>query len=92
MGPRSTAIRRFYSRRDGGGLSLETKGVAVGICTNKPEGLAQTLLMRLGIRGEFAALVGADTLPVRKPDPAPLFEARGARRGARDRSILIGDT
>ncbi|PWK60728.1 HAD-IA family hydrolase [Roseicyclus mahoneyensis] len=71
---------------------LKDNGVAVGICTNKPEGLAETLLTRLGIRGEFAALVGADTLPVRKPDPAPLFEAVARAGGARDRSILIGDT
>lgn len=71
---------------------LKSKGVAVGICTNKPEGLAQTLLTRLGIRDDFAALVGADTLTVRKPDPAPLIEAVARAGGALDRSILIGDT
>ncbi len=73
-------------------LRLKSNGVAVGICTNKPEGLAETLLARLGIRGEFAALVGADTLPVRKPDPAPLREAVARSGGALGRSILIGDT
>jgi len=71
---------------------LKANGIAVGICTNKPEALAQALLGRLGIRGEFAALVGADTLPVRKPDPAPFFEAVARARGAVERSILIGDT
>jgi phosphoglycolate phosphatase len=71
---------------------LKSAGVAVGICTNKPEGLADTLLTRLGIRQEFAALVGADTLPVRKPDPAPFLAAVARTGGARDRSILIGDT
>ena len=73
-------------------LRLKANGVAVGICTNKPEGLARTLLARLGIRDEFAALVGADTLPVRKPDPAPLVEAVARSGGALERSILIGDT
>lgn len=71
---------------------LKSSGVAVGICTNKPEGLAETLLARLGIRGDFAALVGADTLPVRKPDPAPLVEAVARSGGALGRSVLIGDT
>jgi phosphoglycolate phosphatase len=71
---------------------LKSNGIAVGICTNKPEGLAETLLARLGIRGDFAALIGADTLPVRKPDPAPLVEAVARSGGALDRSILIGDT
>jgi phosphoglycolate phosphatase len=71
---------------------LKSNGIAVGICTNKPEGLAETLLTRLGIRGEFASLIGADTLPVRKPDPAPLFEAVARAGGVAGRSCLIGDT
>lgn len=71
---------------------LKARGIAVGICTNKPEGLAETLLTRLGVRAEFAALVGADTLPVRKPDPAPFFEAVARAGGARGQSCLIGDT
>ena len=71
---------------------LKARGIAVGICTNKPEGLAETLLTRLGVRAEFAALVGADTLPLRKPDPAPFFEAVARSGGARGQSCLIGDT
>jgi len=46
-------------------------GYRVGICTNKPEGLAEALMQRLGMRDMFGALVGADTLPTRKPDAAP---------------------
>lgn len=71
---------------------LKARGIAVGICTNKPEGLAETLLTRLGVRAEFAALIGADTLPLRKPDPAPFFEAVARAGGARGQSCLIGDT
>ena len=73
-------------------VRLKARGIAVGICTNKPEGLAETLLTRLGVRAEFAALVGADTLPLRKPDPAPFFEAVARAGGARGQSCLIGDT
>ena len=51
--------------------TLRRQGHAVAICTNKPEGLAETLMKTLGVRDLFGALVGADTLPVRKPDPAP---------------------
>jgi phosphoglycolate phosphatase len=72
--------------------ALSSKGYAVAICTNKPERLAEQLLQALGVREAFAALIGADTLPVRKPDPAP-FRAAVERAGGRvDRSILIGDT
>ena len=56
--------------------ALKSAGFSVGICTNKPEGLARQLLTELDVIDAFGSLVGADTLPVRKPDPAPLFEAR----------------
>jgi phosphoglycolate phosphatase len=71
---------------------LRADGVAVGICTNKPDHLAELLLARLGVRGLFASMIGANTLPVRKPDPAPLFAAIDALGGDRARSVLIGDT
>ncbi|QBX99502.1 HAD family hydrolase [Rhodophyticola sp. CCM32] len=71
---------------------LRTAGLAVGICTNKPEALAETLMTRLGVRDRFDALVGADTLPVRKPDPAPYRLAVERAGGTLARSLLIGDT
>jgi phosphoglycolate phosphatase len=67
-------------------------GFATAICTNKPEALAETLTQRLGIRGLFGALVGADTLAVRKPDPAPYLEALRRVGGDLRRSFLLGDT
>lgn len=72
--------------------ALRQAGFRVGICTNKPEGLADLLLCRLGVRGLFGSLVGADTLPVRKPDPAPYRLAVTQAGGDPARSILIGDT
>lgn len=72
--------------------ALKSRGYPVGICTNKPEGLAETLMTRLGVRDAFGALVGADTLPVRKPDPEHLFET--VRRCGADPAMtcLVGDT
>ena len=72
--------------------ALRTAGYATGICTNKPERLAEVLMTRLGVRGLFGSLIGADTLPVRKPDPAP-YRLSVERAGGRvENSILIGDT
>lgn len=71
---------------------LGAAGYAVGICTNKPQGLAEALLTRLGVRGAFASLIGADTLPVRKPDPAPYLAAVRAAGGDPAASLLVGDT
>ncbi len=72
--------------------ALKSQGFAVSICTNKPEGLAELLLQTLGVRQVFAALVGADTLPVRKPDPAPYRAAVERAGGSVGRSMLVGDT
>ncbi|MEP4194981.1 MAG: HAD-IA family hydrolase [Aliishimia sp.] len=72
--------------------TLKARGYGVGICTNKPEGLAETLMTRLGVRSAFASLVGADTLPVRKPDPEPLFEAVRRAGGNPQLCCLIGDS
>ncbi|GHA53367.1 phosphoglycolate phosphatase [Amylibacter ulvae] len=71
---------------------LQGAGYALGICTNKPEGLAVELVKRLKIDHYFGALVGADTLPVRKPDPEHLFETIRRIGGTPDKSVLIGDT
>lgn len=72
--------------------SLRALGFATAICTNKPEGLAVELVKRLGIAPLFGALVGADTFPVRKPDPMPYRAAVERVGGSVARSMLIGDT
>jgi phosphoglycolate phosphatase len=71
---------------------LKLRGYLVGICTNKPEGLAHELLTRLGIRDDFGSMLGADTLPVRKPDPEHLFETVRRAGGNPAQSLLVGDT
>ena len=72
--------------------ALRDAGYATAICTNKPAGLAETLLVRLGIRELFDALVGADSLPTRKPDAAPYVAAVVRAGGMLSHSMLIGDT
>ena len=73
-------------------VALREAGFGAGVCTNKPERLADMLLTRLGVRGLFGSLVGADTLRVRKPDPAPYRLSVERTGGAVTRSMLIGDT
>ncbi len=72
--------------------ALAGAGYRVGVCTNKPEGLADGLLRALGVRDAFASLIGADSLPVRKPDPAPLVEAIRRAGGDPAAAVLVGDT
>ena len=72
--------------------ALKGAGYGVAICTNKPEGLARELLTRLDVLEEFAAILGADTLTVRKPDPEHLFETARRAGGDPAKCVLIGDT
>ncbi len=67
-------------------------GYKLGVCTNKPSGLAERLLQSLEIRGLFGSMIGADTLPVRKPDPAPYVAAVRDAGGDPAASLLVGDT
>ncbi len=68
---------------------LRAQGSRIAVCTNKAELLTFTLLDSLGWRDRFDAIVGGDTLPVRKPDPAPLFEAIARAGGGR--TAFVGD-
>lgn len=70
---------------------LRARGARLAVCTNKPEGLARLLLDELDMTRCFDALVGGDTLPVQKPDPAPLREAVIRAGGDPARAILVGD-
>lgn len=68
------------------------EGWVVAICTNKPERLARILMERLGGGDRFRALLGADSLPVRKPDPRHVLETIDRAGGDRSRAVMIGDT
>ncbi len=60
--------------------ALKADGHQIGICTNKPEAPTRAILDLFGITDLFDVIIGGDTLPVKKPDPAPLiaaFEALG---------------
>lgn len=52
--------------------ALAAAGFRLGVCTNKPAEPTHQVLADFGIISRFAAVVGGDSLPQRKPDPAPL--------------------
>lgn len=71
---------------------LQADGHILAVCTNKPGALAEALLDALGVRGRFASMIAADTLPVRKPDPRPYHAAVERAGGRVASSFLVGDT
>ncbi len=62
-----------------------------GVVTNKPEHLTGPLLEALGLDARSACTVSGDSLPVRKPDPAPLLLACDMAGVDAYRAIYVGD-
>ena len=70
---------------------LTSQGYRFAVCTNKLEWLSRRLLDRLNLSPRFAAICGADTFGVSKPDPAILRQTV-ARAGAElSSAIMVGD-
>lgn len=81
---------RIYPELEAALDALAARGVALALCTNKLERLTHSLVDAIGWSGRFAAIVGGDTLSVRKPDPLPL-RAAIARAGG-GRAAFVGDS
>jgi phosphoglycolate phosphatase len=70
---------------------LAAQGHRLAVCTNKLEWLSKRLLDQLGLSNRFAAICGADTFGVQKPDPT-IFRETVARAGGQvSASIMVGD-
>jgi phosphoglycolate phosphatase len=70
--------------------ALGAQGLKLAICTNKLERLTYSLIRALRWEGLFDAIVGGDTLPQRKPDPAPVHAAIAQAGGGR--AAFVGDS
>ena len=62
-----------------------------GVVTNKPSHLTEPLLAQLQLTERIACAVSGDTLPQRKPDPAPLLHACELAGVRPEESMYIGD-
>lgn len=72
--------------------ALKEKGYRLAIVTNKPFAFVEPILEGLGLSGLFELILGGDSLPLKKPDPAPLLhvcEKLGVRV---DESVMVGDS
>src|SRR5262249_5840075 len=70
---------------------LAASGCALAVCTNKREWLSKRLLDELNLSQRFAAICGADTFGVSKPDPAILRQTIVRAGGAVASTIMVGD-
>lgn len=71
---------------------LQQNGAKLGVCTNKREHLSKKLLNELELSHFFEAIIGADTLPMRKPDPGHILGTIEHIQGDTKRAVMIGDS
>jgi phosphoglycolate phosphatase len=71
---------------------LSARGLRLAVCTNKPSRFVRPVLEAFGVAGYFAALLGGDDLPVKKPDPEPLLHLARELRLAPQACLMVGDS
>ena len=66
------ALTRIYPGVEQALDLLKSRGWRLGLCTNKPIAPTRSVLAHFGWASMFDIVLGGDSLPVFKPDPAPL--------------------
>jgi len=69
----------------------QANNIRWGVVTNKPLELSRSLLEGLGLLSQCSILLGGDSLPVRKPDPAPLLHCCMVLSLAASECLYVGD-
>ncbi len=70
---------------------LRSLELPLAVVTNKPYAATIGILEALGLRAYFQAVVGGDTLPERKPHPAPILAALKHLGTAPETALMVGD-
>lgn len=71
---------------------LKQQGVELALITNKPERFVAPLLDEMGLGGYFRWIIGGDTLPQQKPDPAALLHVMQLASVEPAQALFIGDS
>ena len=71
---------------------LAAAGATLAVCTNKRQSSTNRLLAALEMTDRFAAIVGADSVPDRKPHGDHILLTVDRAGGDRSRAIMVGDS
>ncbi|MCB1858386.1 MAG: phosphoglycolate phosphatase [Gammaproteobacteria bacterium] len=71
---------------------LHAAGYTLVCVTNKAGQFTGPLLSALGIRDHFALVISGDTLPQKKPHPAPLLHAAQSMEMDPREALMLGDS
>ncbi len=67
-------------------------GLKQGVCTNKFERPSRMILEHLRLMPPITDLAGADTFPVRKPDPRHILMLVERMGSTPERAVMVGDS
>lgn len=88
----ATSLTTAFEGADEALHALQTAGIPLAVCTNKPARITAGILSSLGLAKYFARVIGGDSLPFRKPDPRVLFALLQAFAATPQGSLLVGDS
>ncbi len=72
--------------------ALATRSVKQAVLSNKPEAMSRAILDGLGLSSNFVAVLGGDSLPTRKPDPAGVQHLCALAGSPPERVLVVGDS
>jgi phosphoglycolate phosphatase len=73
-------------------VALAARGATLSVLSNKPQAMSRAILDGLGLSSHFVAVLGGDSLPARKPDPAGVEYLCALTGTPADRVLVVGDS
>lgn len=103
LAPAKKLLEQHYSRRSGTGSSLYPKvrevltalrkqGVKLAIVTNKDMRYTEIVLEAHALTDMVDLVIGGDTMPAKKPDPAGILHCLQHFGVAPDQALFVGDS
>ncbi|SDT87508.1 phosphoglycolate phosphatase [Halopseudomonas salegens] len=71
---------------------LQQQGTPLALITNKPSSFLPDLLAAHGLQQHFTWVLGGDSLPVQKPDPAALHQVLAEAQVSARQALFVGDS
>ena len=71
---------------------LAGQGCRLAICSNKPAAAVERTLSAIGLDDLFAAVIGGDSVPQRKPEAEPVLAALRLLERSPERAAMVGDS
>ncbi len=83
---------RLYPDVQGTLMSLRESGCRLAVISNKNSALCRKVINALGVEDFFEAVMGADTMPFRKPSPEPVLKLLRDFGVNAENAVIVGDS